>query len=54
MKYLKYDQYMQNSSEYPPLFSYLKHLQAINPSFVFINKLLSNKRISLSKIEMNV
>ena len=37
---------MRDESEYhssPPLFPYLKHLKAIEPSFVTISKLLSNK-----------
>ena len=35
---------MQDWSEYPTPFPYLKYLQAIKPSFVIIMKPLSNKR----------
>lgn len=35
---------MQDWSEYPTPFPYLKYLQAIKPSFVIIIKPFSNKR----------
>ena len=34
---------MRDWSEYPPMFLILKHLQAMNPSFVIITKSLRNK-----------
>ena len=42
-KYLKYEQKMKDQSEYFSTFPYLKHLQALVPSFITIIKPLSNK-----------
>ena len=41
--YFEYRQSMQDQNEYPPLFPYLKHLEAIDPSFETIIKLSSNE-----------
>ena len=43
LKYFKYEQKTQYQSEYPLIFTFLKHLQAIDPSIVTITKPLSNK-----------
>ena len=43
LKYFKYERNTQYQSEYPLTFPFLKHLQAVNPSFVTITKLFSNK-----------
>ena len=46
---------MGDLREYSPNFPYMKHLQAINYSFVTITKPLSNnKKTILSRIKLNV
>ena len=42
MKFFKHELNIQDYSEYPPTFHYLKHLHLTDPSFVTITKPLSN------------
>ena len=43
MKYSNCERNMRDWSEWFPVFPYLKHLQAVEPSFVNITKTLSSK-----------
>ena len=43
LKYLRYEENIRGQSEYPPKFPLLKHLKAIDPSFVTITKLSNDK-----------